>query len=97
MPFSFHSVCVGGDGLCNGKASETELLPCAVDACVCVILKEDYVEAFGTDPPTDTPIGWVETDGEEGKSPEEKPVHIGDVIEPGDTVEIVTDTECGRW
>ena len=88
-------VCNGH--LCDNKTSEMEVESCNEEACVCSITSETFEDVFGEEPPTDQPIGWVEQDGEEGKSPEEPPVRIDDQIPQNSTVEIATDTECGRW
>ena len=90
-----HRYC--SNGLCDGKETETDTQDCNTQACVCVFTKEKFEDVFGTEAPTDGPVGWVETDGEEGKSPEEPAVSIGDTVEIGAEVEIATESECGFW
>ena len=87
--------CSGG--LCDGLEEETESDDCNTDECVCVLTEDTFEEVFGSEAPTDGPVGWVEKDGEDGKSPEEPAVSIGDVVPVGSEIEITTEGDCGRW
>ena len=90
-----HGVCEGPLG--GGQRTDVQQEGCNEDDCVCILSKEHYVAIFGDDPPMDSPVGWVETDGEEGKSPEEPAVSIGDTLDINAEVEIATDLDCGHW
>ena len=53
---------------------------------------DTYMEQFGTSPPEDNIIGYIEMDGIEGFS-EDEAVYVGDHIEPG----VVVHTLCYNW
>ena len=82
---------------CDRVASQTEPEDCNLDACVCELTSDRFEEVFGFVPEEEGPVGWLEQDGEDGKSPEEPAVSIGDVVVPGDHVQFDVDNECGHW
>jgi len=67
----------------------TETIETSTSESVCIFNMDTYMEQFGSTPPEDNIIGYVEIDGIEGFSDDEA-VYVGDHIEPG----VIVHTLC---
>ena len=79
----------GGED-CPGDPVEEE--ECNEGDCPCVFNMQSYYDQFAENPPAG-PVGYIDTDGVEGKSQGDTPVYIDDEIED----DVVVYVNCNNW
>ena len=94
-PLLVSRVC--SNGVCDGESYQSETEECNFHKCTC-LFTEDSFGPISTNPPLDQPVGWIESDGEEGVvGDSEMLISIGDSLAIGDVVSLQYGRECGFW